>query len=646
MHALTVRLVFILSGVVLAMGTGCAAHTPDDEATPNLIVIMSDDHAAQAVSSYGSQINQTPNIDRLAQEGIRFTNAFCTNSICSPSRAVILTGVYSHVNGVETNRTPFDGSQKTFPKLLQQAGYQTALIGKWHLQSKPTGFDYWHVLPGQGAYYDPEMIEMGVSKKQEGYVTDIVTDQALRWLEQRDPDRPFLLMLHHKAPHMPWRSDEKHADLFADVDVPEPATFHDDAAAHSDAWRFHANTIEHHLNEWMKWEVPEGLTGAARKSWLYQAYVKAYLRSVAAVDDNVGRVLDYLDASDLTDNTVVVYTSDQGFFVGEHGLFDKRYMYEESLRMPLLVRYPRDIQPGSVNTDMVLNLDFAPTFLDLAQLDAPETMQGQSLRPLLANHTSATWRSSMYYHYSEAWLVEPHYGLRTGRYKLMHFYHGLDAWELYDLENDPYERTNVYQDPAYANVVYALKAELESQRQQVGDADLSRYLPPPNVEVDHRAVGHPVRLRHPYASRYTGGGEFALTDGVRAPERLPTVPDYDVWQGFHGEDLDAVVDLGSLTPVQRIVAGFLQNQDDWIFLPDSVAYAISSDGQSFETIGVLANPFATMESGVFRHAFVQDLEAVSARYVRVRAYNIGVCPPGHRGAGEPAWLFADEIIVE
>jgi len=370
---------------------------------PNILSIMSDDHAAHAISAYGSRINRTPHIDRLAREGTRFANCFCTNSICAPSRAVILSGKYSHLNGVKDNATAFDGSQQTFPKLLQAAGYQTALIGKWHLQSDPTGFDYWNILPGQGAYHNPQFIRMGQRERHEGYVTDLIADAALDWLQsRRDPQRPFLLMCHHKAPHRNWQPDAKHASMFEE-DLPLPETLHDDWATRSDAARQQEMTVLSHLtkDDLKGAEPPAGLTDAQLREWKYQRYIKDYLRCVASVDDNVGRVLDYLDASGLAANTLVVYTSDQGFFLGDHGWFDKRFMYEEALRMPLLMRWPGTIRRGTVNQDIVLNLDFAPTFVELAGAPIPDDMQGRSLRPVLRGNTPDAWRTSMYYHYYE-----------------------------------------------------------------------------------------------------------------------------------------------------------------------------------------------------------------------------------------------------
>jgi arylsulfatase A-like enzyme len=445
---------------------------------PNIIFIMSDDHAAHALSCYGSKINETPNLDRLAKEGMLFENCFCTNSICAPSRAVILTGKYSHINGKidNTRENPFDGDQQTFPKLLQKAGYQTAMIGKWHLRTEPTGFDYWNVLPGQGKYHNPQFIEMGVKKKHESYVTDLITDFSIDWLKRRNVDKPFMLMYHHKAPHRNWQPNQKYKQIFKDKKFAVPDTFDDDYSGRSDAARQQKMTIEDDFRvpSDTKVKPPEGLSGQDLKLWKYQRYMQDYLACVASIDENVGRLLEYLDKSGLSENTMVIYTSDQGFFLGEHGWFDKRFMYEESLRMPLLVRYPKEIKPGSVNDDIVLNLDFAPTFLDLAGVDIPGDIQGESMCALLNGKTPRSWRKSMYYHYYEypgAHAVKRHYGIRMKRFKLIHFYYDIDAWELYDLKKDPNEVNNLYDDPEYAGIIETLKAELQKLRKQYGDSD-------------------------------------------------------------------------------------------------------------------------------------------------------------------------------
>ncbi|MXX03347.1 MAG: sulfatase [Gemmatimonadetes bacterium] len=459
------------------------------QSLPNILFIMSDDHASHAISAYGSRINRTPHIDRIGSEGMRFDNCFCTNSICTPSRAAILTGTYNHVNGVTTLSTHLDGRLLNYPKVLQEHGYQTAVVGKWHLGHggihDPTGFDYWNVLPGQGLYHDPEMIEMGERSTRRGYTTDLITDCSLDWLRGRDRDRPFCLMVHHKAPHRPWEPDDKHAAMYEDEDIPEPETFDDDYSNRSQAAAAARMRVERDLNaEDLKVPVPEGLPPAEKKSWKYQRYIKDYLRCVASIDDNVGRLLDFIDEEDIGENTIVIYTSDQGFFLGDHGWYDKRFMYEESLRMPFLIRYPREVAPGSVNGDMILNVDFPATFLDCAGVDIPSSFQGRSFRPLLCGETPADWQTSMYYRY---WMhgahhnVCAHYGVRTLQYKLIYYYGdplGQEGaigpktqpeWELFDLEKDPCEMNSVYTDPEYAEVVAELKAELARLQEKVGD---------------------------------------------------------------------------------------------------------------------------------------------------------------------------------
>ncbi len=449
--------------------------------SPNIIFIMSDDHAAHAISAYGSRLIKTPNIDRLAKEGMKFENCFVTNSICTPSRAAILTGKYSHLNGVPVFNH-IDSSQPMLQKYLQQAGYYTGMIGKWHLGGnqanqpelgKPAGFDYWNILPGQGAYFDPVMIEMGERKKFSGYTTDIITDLAIGFLQKRPQDKPFFLMYHHKAPHRNWQPDEKHRKQFENVVVPEPATFDDNYSGKSDAAREATMRIDRDLNDNdLKMKPPEGLNGQELKKWKYQRYMRDYLACVAAVDDNVGRLLDWLDKNGLTQNTMVVYTSDQGFFLGEHNFFDKRFMYEESLRMPFLIRWPGRTRPGSVSKGIILNVDFAPMMLDAAGLKVTADMQGRSFLPLLEGKTPKDWRKEMYYRYYHPGHhnVAAHYGIRTERYKLIYF-NKLDQWELYDLQKDPREMRNVYPDPAYAEIVKQLKERLYRLKKELKDND-------------------------------------------------------------------------------------------------------------------------------------------------------------------------------
>jgi arylsulfatase A-like enzyme len=459
----------VWGGILFCSARMASAAAPD---RPNILFILSDDHAAHALSCYGSVINRTPQLDRIATNGMLFTHCFVNNSICTPSRAAILTGKYSHLNGVTVfNR--FDGRQPHLAKYLQQAGYQTAIIGKWHLFSDPTGFDYWNVLPGQGRYLDPILIEMGKSNVYKGYVSDIIVDLSLDWLKKRDPTRPFCLMSQPKAPHRQWTPPAKYTNLYDGIEIPEPATFNDDYRGRSRALPEATMRMEHLRKTDLKAPVPSKLSPAAQKSWRYQRYIKDYLRCVTSMDDNVGRLLDYLESTGLATNTIVVYSSDQGFFLGDHGWFDKRFMYEESLRMPLLVSWPGHIRPGTTNEAMVLNVDFAPTLLEAAGLTPPPDMQGRSFLPLLRGEQPTDWRHSMYYryyHYPGDHQVQPHYGVRTERHKLI-YYNKLDEWELYDLEKDPHELNNIYRDPTQSSVVRDLKAELARLRQELDDRD-------------------------------------------------------------------------------------------------------------------------------------------------------------------------------
>ncbi len=516
---------------------------------PNILFIFSDDHACQAIGAYGSRIARTPNIDRIALEGALFENSFCSNAICAPSRAVVLTGKFSHVNGKIDNRAdPFDTSQPTFNKALRAAGYQTAMIGKWHLRNDPEGFDYWTVLPGQGHYYNPEFrtpaaqarggapggaeavasaqapAEAAVSGSEtaevvteriDGYVTDIITDLSLDWLRNgRDPSKPFLLMCQHKAPHRNWMPGPDHLTDYEDRDIPEPETLFDDYAGRAGPASNQEMTVAHHLmpaydlkitppepgneedaNNWSwvydrltpeqkaVWEAAydprneafreANLQGADRVRYFYQRYIKDYLRCIDSVDGSVGQILDYLDEAGLAENTLVIYSSDQGFFLGEHGWFDKRWMYEESLRMPFLARWPARIPPGTRVREMIQNIDYAPTFLAAAGLPVPQEIQGESLVPLMEGRSGGAWRDSIYYHYYEfpaVHMVAKHYGVRTERYKLIHYYE-TDEWECFDLVTDPQEMRSVYGDPEYAETVTRLENELRRLRTLYGDME-------------------------------------------------------------------------------------------------------------------------------------------------------------------------------
>ncbi len=489
----------------------CSQPAPQ-QTRPNIIYIMSDDHAYQAISAYGHGLNKTPNIDRIAKEGAIFTRACVTNSICAPSRAVMLTGKHSFVNGKVDNMFPFNWDQDNFPKQLKKAGYQTAMIGKIHLDGLPQGFDYSMVLPGQGQYYNPDFLINGEKQRIEGYCTEITTEYALKWLgEMRDKTKPFCLLYHQKAPHRNWLPAPKYVNLYDDTTFVPPATYYDDYAGRGTAAKTQEMKIDGHgtwghdfklivdtkgdttdfvrdlkrMNpeqraNWMDAYESENqeflkanLTGKALAEWKYNRYIKDYLRTIKSVDDGVGELLDYLDKNGLAENTIVVYTSDQGFYLGEHGWFDKRFMYEESFRTPLLMRYPKEIKPGTSISKLVQNLDFAPTFLDYAGVEIPKDIQGESFRKLVSGETGE-WRDAVYYTYYEypsVHMVKRHYGVATERYKLMHFYYDIDEWEMYDLEKDPHEMKSVYNDPAYAEVQKMMHGRLAELRTKYGDSD-------------------------------------------------------------------------------------------------------------------------------------------------------------------------------
>ena len=455
---------------------------------PNILFVIADDHAPAAISSYGPSLVTTPHLDRIAAEGVRFARCFCTNSICTPARATVLTGKYSHTTGIRTLRDMIDHTrERTIGMRLHDAGYQTAALGKWHLghggASDPVGFGHWSVLPVGGRYLDPEFLEPGGTVTRQGYVTNIIADMALDWLAQRDPERPFFLYLGNKAPHDPFTWDEAHADMFADVDLPEPPTLRDDYRTRAEAARRCTQKVATMKPAHVPDPAPPGLSGDELLRWNYQSFVKGYLRCVASVDDNLGRLLVFLDELGLADSTLVIYTSDHGFFLGEHGSYDKRFMYEESIRIPLLMRGPGVPTASLVDDHLVVNADLAPTFLDLAGLPVPEAMQGRSLAPLLRGEEVADWRTSMYYRY---WMhgahnIAAHYGVRTLTHKLIYYYgEPLDAagaeadptppeWELFDLVTDPQELVNVYDNPVYTAVRAELTNELQRLRSELGD---------------------------------------------------------------------------------------------------------------------------------------------------------------------------------
>lgn len=519
----------------------CGESKKEQGKQPNIILIMTDDHTRQAMGCYGGVI-ETPNLDRIAAEGIRMDNFYVPNAISGPSRACILTGKYSHKNGFTDNSKTFDGDQQTFPKLLQKAGYQTAMIGKWHLNSDPQGFDYWSILKGQGEYYSPLFIENGVERIDSGYVTDIITDKAIDFLKNRDKKKPFAMLYYHKAPHRNWMPAQRHLGYYDDQIFPEPDNLFDDYSGRGRAAKEQEMSIAKNL--WPQWDLKvmteeefgksyaeledtgnanmddvkrandqgnsysqmkgayERMNKEERKhwneayaqriaeyksmqgrvseeemtSWKYQQYMKDYCAVVKGVDENVGRLLDYLKSIGELDNTLIIYTSDQGFYLGEHGWFDKRFMYEESFTSPMLMRLPGAIKAGRTSKAFAMNIDLAPTILDYAGVEIPSDIQGRSLRSVVENEGKAPegWRTAVYYHYYEypSWhSVKRHYGIRTERYKLIHFYNDVDEWELYDLKKDPKEMKSVYDDPEYASVRDSMHKQLEQLQIEVEDTE-------------------------------------------------------------------------------------------------------------------------------------------------------------------------------
>jgi len=501
-HVISLTIVLTIGAMGFASAQTSRTSSSDK---PNIVFIMADDHGYQAISAYSKKLIETPNIDRIGREGAVMRNAFVTNSVCSPSRAAILTGKYAHMNGQRDNGTYFDGTQQTLPKILKAKGYRTALVGKWHLFSQPTGFDYWNILPDQGHYYNPAFINMGEDTTYRGYVTDVTTNLALDWIEQ-NRDQPFFMMLHHKAPHRNWMPAQQYLREYNDRQFPLPHNFYDDyagreglqrqlitmkdgldvrydskipcdtcAVAKVNHWapeEFEREMERMNHEERMAWdkayqEEYKAFSQIKGKDqllrWQYQRFMEDYLRCVRSVDDNVGRVLKYLDDKGLAQNTIVVYMSDQGVYLGEHGLYDKRFMYEESFRTPMLIRFPQAIPKGQQIEAYVLNMDVAPTFLDFVGIAIPGDMQGESMKTLLQKGKAKDWRKELYYHYYEkSFGATAHYGIRTERYKLIHFYDPGDSWELFDLKKDPHEMHNIYSDAAYEKIVNNLKEQLGS----------------------------------------------------------------------------------------------------------------------------------------------------------------------------------------
>lgn len=509
------RMAFILSSLLACL----TLMAQQNKKAPNILIIFSDDHAYQAISAYGSKLMQTPNIDRIAKEGAIFQNACVTNSLCAPSRAALLTGKYSHVNGLKVNNisNPFNIRQELFSRLLAQNNYQTSWIGKWHLQTLPgDAFDYWRVVPDQGQYYNPDFIgQRKDTVRLKGYITDVISDLSFDWLDHRDTSRPFCMVIGEKATHRSWLPDVQDLGAFDDQIFPLPPNFYDEykdrtAAANQDMsvdktmlleydLKVHANfdakgmygrmnpeqksTFKAYYDKVSRDFDEHQYKGKALVEWKYQRYLKDYLSTAKSLDRNIGKILDYLDQKGLSKNTVVIYASDQGFYMGEHGWFDKRFMYEESMKTPVVMRYPGVIRPGTTINQMIVNIDFAPTILNIAGVKIPETIQGRSFLPLLAPGAKVEgWRKAAYYHYyeyPEPHKVSPHFGIRTERYKLIRFYGPADAWELYDLKQDPSEMKNLYREKADSKLVADLKQQLKALIVQYRDDEAMKLFETP-----------------------------------------------------------------------------------------------------------------------------------------------------------------------
>lgn len=648
---------------------------------PNIIFIMSDDHASKAISCYDGSINQTPNIDRIAQNGVKFSNCFSTNALSGPSRACILTGKLNHKNGMINNDVVFDSAQVTLPKILQNNGYQTAKVGKWHLKSIPSGFQFYAVLPGQGEYFNPDFIENGIKIREEGYVTDIITDKSLEWIDQRDTSKPFFIMIHQKAPHRPWLPKLENITVYDTAQIPLPSNFYDDYSTRCRAAYEQKMTIVDHLNPYFDLKIMDSsatepyyftdfnrlsnteraiwdsiyslrnkilsdssLTDQELDYWKYRRFLNDYLATIKSVDENVGRVLDYLKEHHLEENTIVVYTSDQGFFLGEHGWFDKRFMYEESAQMPLLIQYPEKIEKQISCEQMVMNIDFAPTFLEWAGIEVPYEMQGSSFASFIDDQQLL--REAVYYHYFEypgEHQVKRHYGIRTNEFKLIHFYDDIDAWELYDLTSDPHEMNNVFNQIEYVSIQNELMVKLKELQVLYQDTDLttnSEILNIPNLIQNKSYV-----IQNQNSIRYKGSSISPLTDGIIENPNITSSYAKRVWVGLEGKDLDFQLDVQNGSNYKNVEIRFLDLAESWIFQPQKVEVYLYYKNQ--KTPKKIEPPFVLVDRPTGGSIVIYQAQVDQKELLRfeIKARNQGVCPEGHPGAGKPAWLFIDEIMV-
>lgn len=669
----------ITSALVMNSFAVLAQETPKQ---PNIIFIMSDDHASKAISCYDGSINKTPQIDRIADNGVKFSTCFATNALSGPSRACILTGKLNHKNGMVNNDVVFDSAQVTLPKILQNNGYQTAIVGKWHLKSIPSGFHYYSVLPGQGEYFNPDFIQSGTKIREEGYVTDIITDKSLEWIDQRDTSKPFFIMIHHKAPHRPWLPKLENITLYDTAQIPLPDNFYDDYKTRSRAAYEQKMTIVDHLNRYSDLKIIDSttikssyftdfnrfspsdraiwdsiyflrnktlsdsnLTDKELDYWKYRRYLNDYLATIKSVDDNVGRVLDYLKEHNLEENTIVIYTSDQGFFLGEHGWYDKRFMYDESAQMPLLIQYPQKIEKETSCDQMVMNIDFAPTLLEWAGIEIPQEMQGASFANYLDDQILL--RDAVYYHYFEypgEHQVKRHYGIRTKDFKLIHFYDDIDAWELYDLIRDPNEMNNVFNQLEYVQIQSELLVKLNELQVLYQDTDLTINSDTLNIPNLIRYQSYTFDKQN--SIRYKGISKNPLTDGIVENPNIISSYAQRVWVGLEGEDLDVSFSVETLNHYNNIELRFLDLADSWIFQPQKVEVYLYYKDQKKPKI--MEPPFVLIDRPTGGYIAIYQVQVEPKELLRfeVKAKNQGVCPEGHPGAGKPAWLFIDEVIVK
>ena len=686
-HRSLVRIVTIWGAFFFFGCVGPESNPVEEGLRPNILFIMSDAHATQAVSAYGSPLIQTPNIDRIAEEGIRFDRVYCTNAICAPSRASILSGLLSHHHGVVDNVAPLDRNTPTFPQIFQQNGYQTGLFGKWHLKSEPIGFDRWAVLPGQGHYYNPDIVEGGERRREEGHSTELITNLALDWLTELKNDQPFLMMLQYKAPHRNWMPAPEFLEKYRGETLPIPSTLFDDYSTRSEAARQQEMTIDRHLHQFYDLKHPEGMANdglsaamnrilnrmtpqqralwqgayAAENQrfeeeppvgddllrWKYQRYIQDYLRCVAGVDHQIGRVLSALEARGELDNTIVVYTSDQGFYLGEHGWYDKRFLYEESSRMPLVMRYPNTIPSGITSSALLENVDLAPTLLEAAMLPPLQGIDGQSFWKQATREPNATHRNAVYAHYFEypgVHAVKRHYGIRTEKYKLIHFYYDIDEWELYDLEEDPHELNNLIDQPQIQSVRRQLTSMIRERQRECGDdpQNFKEGLTPETVE--HDAIGQSVQYINPPTRDYGQSEELILTDGlIRSNSRYaPRIR--SGWLAWRRHDAEFILDWRKPRTLREVALHVLREPASWIHLPSEVVFSSSTDGENYsEFARVSPNPSKT--GGTIGWITAPTTPSGPIRAIKVVAKRLNEIPAGMPGQGERSWIFIDEILV-